>query len=82
MSNVRLPQYQHSSTFHRLETWTVSAESGVPYVYFCILKSFLQILVDSFIRDLADQSKIRYSYFLLLCRIESSLLDIRLPGRR
>jgi hypothetical protein len=48
-----------------------------PYIYFCILKAFLQIIVYSFVRDFANQSKIGNSDLLFLSCVECGLLDIR-----
>lgn len=48
------------------------------HVYLAILEPLLQILVDSFIRYFADESKIGHPNFLLLCRVEGSLLDVGL----
>ena len=54
--------------------------SCIPYVDFAIFESFLQIIVDGFVRDLADQSEIRYSDLLLLVCVESRFLDIGLSS--
>jgi hypothetical protein len=47
-----------------------------------VLESLLQVVIDGFVRDLTDQSKIRNSHLLLLRCIESGLLDIRLAAAR
>jgi hypothetical protein len=51
-----------------------------PYINLPILKPLLQILVDRFIRDLANQREIRDSNLLLLRRIEMRFLDVRLAA--
>jgi len=43
-----------------------------------IRKSLLQVLIDSLIRDLADQRKIRHTHFLLLCAFEHGLANLPL----
>lgn len=48
------------------------------YVYLAILETLLQIIVDRFIRYFADEGQIGDTDFLLLCRVECSLLDIGL----
>jgi hypothetical protein len=50
------------------------------YVYFAVIETLLQILVDGIIRYFADESKIGHTDFLLLCRVECSLLDIGLTA--
>jgi hypothetical protein len=53
-----------------------------PYVDLCILESLLQILIYCFVRDLADQCKIRNPDFLLLGGIECRLFDIWFAAAR
>jgi hypothetical protein len=49
------------------------------HVDFALLEALLQILVDSLVRDLADQREIRHSDFLLLGGLEDGLLrELRL----
>jgi len=48
------------------------------YINFCILETNLQIVVDSLIRDLADQCEIRNSHFLLFGALEDGLSDLGL----
>jgi len=43
-----------------------------------ICESLLQVLIDSLIRDLADQGKIRHANFLLLRAFKDSLADLAL----
>lgn len=50
------------------------------HVYFGILKTFLQILVDSFIGYLADQGEIRDSHFLLFSTFEYRFPDLWLAS--
>jgi hypothetical protein len=50
------------------------------YVDLGILEPLLQIVVDGFIGNLADQGKIRYSDFLLLGGFENSSFDSALAG--
>jgi hypothetical protein len=53
------------------------------HVYLAILESLLQVLVDGFVGDLADQREIRDSDLLLLGRLEDSFrceLGLRLRG--
>lgn len=52
------------------------------YIDLSVLESLLQIVVDGFVRDLTDQSKIRNPNLLLLCGIKGSLLDVRLAAAR
>lgn len=47
-------------------------------VDFAILETFLQVLVDSLIGDLAQQGEIRDTDFLLLSDLKGRLLDLRL----
>jgi hypothetical protein len=47
-----------------------------PYVNLSILKSLFQVLIYGFIRDFANQSKIRDSDLLLLRCIECRFLDV------
>lgn len=56
---------------------TPSSHDGVSYVYFAILESLLQVVVDCLVGNLTDQSKIRNPDFLLLGCIESRFLDVR-----
>lgn len=49
------------------------------YVYLPILEPYLQVVIDSLIRDLADESEIRYSDLLLLGALEYSFPDLGLP---
>ena len=49
-------------------------------IYLPMLKALLQILIYSFVRDLAQQGQIRDTNFLLLRDFERSLLDLRLPS--
>lgn len=49
-------------------------------IYLPMLKALLQILIYSFVRDLAQQGQIRDTNFLLLRDFERSLLDLRLPA--
>jgi hypothetical protein len=52
---------------------------GSTHVYLAILEALLQILVDSLVRDLANQREIRNSDFLLLGGLEDGLLrELRL----
>ena len=46
------------------------------YVDLRIFKSLLQVLIDSFVRYLADESEIRDSNFLLLGALENGLPDL------
>lgn len=46
------------------------------YVNLPILETLLQVLVDGFIADLADERQVRNSDLLLLCRLEYGLLDL------
>jgi hypothetical protein len=41
-----------------------------------MLKSLVQVLIYGLVRDFADQSKIRYSYLLLLRRVELRFFDV------
>lgn len=50
------------------------------HIYFGILKTFLQIPIDSFIRYLADEGKIRNSHFLLFSTFEYRFLDLWLAS--
>ena len=50
------------------------------YIDFCILESFLQVIVDSFVRDLAQECKIRDAHFLLLSALKDGLLDLGLSA--
>lgn len=52
--------------------------AGMTDVNLSIRKSLLQVLVDSLIRNLANQGKIRHADFLLLCAFEDSLADLTL----
>lgn len=54
----------------------------VPYIDLVGIESLLQIVIYSFIRDLTDQSKIRYSDLLLFCGIECGFLDIGFAAAR
>jgi hypothetical protein len=47
-------------------------------VYFCILKAFLQVVVDGFVGDLADERKIRYAHLLLLRGLEYGAFELGL----
>lgn len=51
------------------------------YVNLAIFESLIQVLVDGFIGDLADEGEIRDSDLLLLCRFEGRLSDLRLSAR-
>lgn len=55
-------------------------EDAQTNVNLSILKALLQILIDSFVRHLAQQCQVRDSDLLLLGRIECRLLDIGLPS--
>jgi hypothetical protein len=81
MTDVCLFESQYSES-SPLESSPLGSRLGLAHVYLSILESLLQIVIDSFIRDLTDQSKIRNPHFLLLCGIESGLLDIRLAAAR
>ena len=48
------------------------------YVDLRVLKSLLQIVIDSFVRYLADESEIRNSNFLLLGALKNGLSDLGL----
>jgi hypothetical protein len=48
------------------------------YVYLAILETLLQVIVDRFVRYFADEGQIGDTNFLLLCRVECSLLDVGL----
>lgn len=54
--------------------------STCPYINLSTLKSLLQIVIYSFIRNLANQRQVRYSDLFLLCRVECRLLDVRLAA--
>lgn len=47
---------------------------GLSHIYLRILKSLLQVVVDRFVRDLADQCEIRYPHLLLLGGLEDGFL--------
>jgi len=49
-------------------------------VYFSILEPLLQVVVYGFVGDLAQQSKIGYTDFLLLGDLEGSFLNLWLPA--
>jgi len=51
-----------------------SGASGLTHVDLAILEALLQVVVDGFIRHLADQREIRHTDFLLLGRLEDGLL--------
>ena len=48
------------------------------YVDLRIFKSLLQVVIDSFIRDLADEGEIRNSNFLLFSALKNGLPDLGL----
>ena len=48
------------------------------YVDFRIFKSLLQVVIDGFVRDLADEGEIRNSNFLLLSALKNGLPDLGL----
>lgn len=50
------------------------------YVYLPMLKSLLQILVDGFVRDFAQQSQIRNSDFFLLRDLKVAFLICGCPS--
>ena len=47
-------------------------------VYLGILESFLQVIVDGFVGDFADEGEIRYSDLLLLRRLVGCFSNLRL----
>ena len=49
---------------------------GNTHIYLRIFESLLQVVIDSLIRDLADQGKIRYANLLLLCTFKYRFFDI------
>lgn len=55
------------------------SDSRPTYVDLRILKSLLQVVVDGFVRDLADEGEIRNSNFLLLSALKNGLPDLGLP---
>ena len=48
-------------------------------VYLGILESLLEVVIYGFVGDLADQSEIRDSDLLLLCRLVGCFPDLGLP---
>lgn len=52
------------------------------YVNLSILEALLQIVVDSFIGYFTNEGEIGNANFLLLCRVECRLLDIRFAATR
>lgn len=70
MSDVRLGEIKHL-----VPVWRMPAIST--YVDFVMLEAKLQVVVDGFIRDLAQQCKIRNTNILLLCCLKCGLLDLR-----
>lgn len=48
-------------------------------VYLSMLEPFLQVVVYGFVGDLAQQSKIGYTDFLLLGNLKGSFLNLWLP---
>lgn len=50
------------------------------YVDLRVLKSFLEVLVDGLVRDLAEQREVRHSNLLLLRALEHRLLDLGPPS--
>jgi hypothetical protein len=81
MTDVCLFESQYSES-SPLKDSPHDSRLGLAHVDLSILESLLQIVIDGFIRDLTDQSKIRNPHFLLLCGIESGLLNIRLAAAR
>ena len=49
------------------------------YVDLCIFKSLLQVVIDGFVRYLADESEVRDSNFLLLSALKNGLPDLGFP---
>lgn len=49
-------------------------------VYLSMFKAFLQILIYSFVRNLAQKREIRYTDLLLLGDFECGFLDLRLAA--
>ena len=47
-----------------------------------IFEPLLQIVIDSLVRDLADQRKVGDSHFFLLCTFKYRLPDLGLAGPR
>ena len=46
------------------------------YVDLRVFKSLLQVVIDGFVRDLADEGEIRNSNFLLLSALKNGLPDL------
>jgi len=89
----RIDRYQHmanvclrlvSTSAH--QTFQLPAIGETTDIYLSIGEPLLQVLIDSLIRDLANQGKIRHTNFLLLCAFEYGLADLPLRaascGRR
>ena len=52
------------------------------HVYLRILEALLQIIIDSLVRDLADEREVGNAHLLLLGTLEDGLLDLGLSARR
>lgn len=50
------------------------------YVDLRVLESFLEVLIDCLVRDLAEQREVRHSDLLLLRTLEHSLLNLGPPS--
>ena len=82
MANVRL----HLVSTFLPQAPKLAATGEATNIDLPIRKSLLQVLIDSLVRNLADQRKIRHTNFLLLCAFEYGLADLPLRaascGRR
>jgi len=54
--------------------------TALPYINLAMLETELQVLVDSFVGDLAKQGKVGDTDLLLLGGLEGGLLDLGLAG--
>ena len=74
MANVRLSSLSAFSSAPCFQS-----EVRPTYIDLCIFESLLQVVIDGFVRNLADESEIRDSNFLLLSALENGLPDLGLP---
>ena len=77
MADIRLPPNQH---FRPIPNLLIPTLEHSTYINLSILKPLLQIVIDSLIRDLTDQRKIRHADLLLLCALKHRFPDLRLAS--
>ena len=74
MSNVRL--VWSLARLLSIETWIHCSA----YIYFGIFESLLQVVVYSFIRNLAQKCKVRHAHLFLFRTFKDSFLDLGFPS--